>query len=354
MKRPLVLMSLVYCLLAVTLPLSAQTPPTLVPADAKFAVVLNPSKLLQSQMGQRALSFIRREHPQIDEIIDEMSETVGIDLRTSLGRTILFGTGYDQKDFALVADIGPTSGNLNGLLLTAPEYESDVYRESVIVHSLLTDDPHHGPQRVYCATPKRPGTGSFYLVASFDPQRTRTMIDQTMDADARLMHDGADDELLVELWFNSLPELAQRAQAQGPPSAVVELVQKGHFALREEADSMNANLSLTMVDPLRAQQVFELLRGGVAVMQLAAAAEPQAQPLGEFSQMINVQHAPDSAEVTASFSSGYTKLEELISRLDGMKHHHGPPPSAPPPPGPPPAPGAPPAPGPSPAPAPGM
>jgi len=47
-------------------------------------------------------------------------------------------------------------------------------------------------------------------------------------------------------------------------------------SLSESDDTATAQLTLTMQDGLRAQQVFELLRGGVAMMQLVATAEPEA------------------------------------------------------------------------------
>lgn len=317
MKRLVAATALVLMLLIASAPVFGQAKATLVPADARFALVLNPSKVYQSKLGQTILDRVRLAEPNIDAIIDDLSNTVGIDLRTSLGQTILYGTGYDKSAFALVADIGPTSGNLNGLLLAAPGYDSQVYRESVIVHSLPDKHDPNG-ERIFCAMPKRPGTGSFYLVASFDPQRTCEMVDKTMDADAQLTPAGANGNTLVEAWFKGLPELAKTANADGPPSAVAELVQSGHLALTESEDTATARMTLTMVDSVRSQQVFELMRGGLAMMQLAASAEPQAKPIAELGRMINIEHAADTADVTATFNCSYDRLMLLIDQLEGM------------------------------------
>lgn len=304
--------------LALSVPAMAQAQATLVPEDARFTLVTNPSKLLQSRLGETILNLIRQEEPQVDEMIDELSETVGIDLRTSLGKTILFGTGYAQGDFALVADIGPTSGNINGLLLAAPGYQSDVYREKVIIHSL--QEGNGGGNRVYCAIPKRPGTDSYYLVASFNPDKTRAMVDKTMDQDALLTPAAADDGTLIEAWFSGLSELAHMADGSGngPPSAVARMIQQAHLSLKDTGESVSSELTMTMTDDLRAQQVFELLRGGLAMLQLAATAEPEAQPLAELGRMINIQHAPEDADVTAKFDCSYDKLEQLIQNLEAM------------------------------------
>jgi hypothetical protein len=328
MKRYASLLILTLCILTAAMPAWAQPGEsgvpgaTLVPADARFALVMNPSRVMQSQLGQTILDRIRAEEPNIDAVIDDFSETVGIDLRQSVGQTILYGTGYDKRDFALVADIGPTSGNLNGLMLAAPGYDSSVYRDEVIVHSLPTEGDQDQSDRIFCAMPKRPGTGSFYLVASFDPQRTRDMVDQTMDADAQLTPTRASEDTLIEAWFNGVPELVRAADADGPPSAVAELIQNGHLALRETGDSATADLTLTMIDGLRAQQVFELMRGGLAMLQLAATAEPEAAPLAELGRMINIQHATNDANVTASFNCSYDRLEQLMQQLEGMSGSH--------------------------------
>lgn len=309
-------------MIAATLALSPAAataqPTTLVPDDARFTLVTNPSKLLQSRLGETILELIRKEEPQVDEMIDELSETVGIDLRTSLGKTILFGTGYAQGDFALVADIGPTSGNINGLLLAAPGYQSDVYREKVIIHSL--QEGNNGGNRVYCAIPKRPGTESYYLVASFNPEKTRAMVDKTMDEDALLTPANADDGTLIEAWFTGLSELAHMADGSGngPPSAIAGMIHTAHLSLKDSGESISSELTMTMTDDLRAQQVFELLRGGQAMLQLAATAEPEAQPLAELGRMITIQHTPEDPNVSARFDCSYDRLEQLIDSLEGM------------------------------------
>ncbi len=320
MKRLIVTATLTLMTLA-SLPVSAQDT-TLVPEDASFTLVTNPSKVMQSRLGQTILDRIRVEEPQVDEMIDELSETVGIDLRSSLGQTILFGTGYERRSFALVSDIGPTSGNINGLLLAAPGYDSSVYREKVIVHSLPSEDKEGNADRIFCAMPKRPGSGpgagSYYLVASFDPQRTRDMIDQTLDANASLTPLDANGGTLIEAWFNGLPELVRVAGADGPPSAVAEMVQRAHLSLNEVGDSVSGELTLTMVDSLRAQQVFELMRGGLAMVQLVATANPEAQPIADIGRMINIQHTPDDSDVTARIDCSYDRLEQILETLNGM------------------------------------
>jgi len=310
--------TMVAATLTLSVPAMAQSRTTLVPEEAVFTLVTNPSRLMQSRLGETVLDLIRQEEPQVDEMIDELSNTVGIDLRTSLGKTILFGTGYNQGDFALVSDIGPTSGNINGLLLAAPGYDSEVYREKYIVHSL--PEGNGGNKRMFCAIPKRPGGESFYLVASFSPEKTRAMIDKTLDEDALLVPADADDNTLIEAWFTGLPELARMADhnGNGPPSAAAEMVQKAHLSLKDAGDSVTTQLTMTMVDDLRAQQVFELLRGGLAMLQLAATAEPEAQPLAELGRMINIQHNPEDADVTAKFDCSYERLEQLVQSLQGM------------------------------------
>lgn len=324
MKRHAALLVLTLCLLTTGLPAWAQPDSTLVPDNVRFALVLNPSRVVQSKLGQTILDRVRAEEPNIDQMIDELSNTVGIDLRTAVGQTILFGTGYERIDFALAADIGPTSGNLNGLMLAAPGYESSVYRDEVIVHSLLSNNHMGQTDRLYCAMPKRPEKGSFYLVASFDPQRTRDMVDKTMDANARLTPGNGDEDVLLEAWFNGLPELVRAAEAQGPPSAMAELIQRGHLSLRESGDTATARLNLTMDNGPRAQQVFEAMRGGLAMLQLVASAEPDAQPIAELGRMINIEHAPNQNDVTATFSCSYGQLEDLFRKLEGMEHgqHH--------------------------------
>jgi hypothetical protein len=96
------------------------------------------------------------------------------------------------------------------------------------------------------------------------------------------------------------------------------MIEQVHLTLNDSGDSVAGELTLNMADSLRAQQVFELMRGGLAMMQLAAAAEPDAAPLAELGRMINIQYDSQGTEVTARFNCSYDRLEQLLDTLEDM------------------------------------
>ena len=320
MTRPIRLLAplLCLCLLAFVSPAWGQAT-TIVPEDATFALSVKPSALYQSQLGQRLLDVVRSENPQIDQTIDELCTTVGIDLRNALGETVIYGTGYAQQDFAMVADIGPTAGNINGLLLAAPGYDSTNYQDKILIHSLPTEGTEQQPgRRVFCAMPKRIGNEAYLLVAAFDPARVRQMIDQSTDADIALTPGSLQSNALIEAWFTGLPDLAQLAEADGPPTVWARMIDRAHLTLGETDDGLSGELTLTMIDKLRAQQVAELLRGGLAMLQLIATNEPDAQPLADIAQLVQIDHAPDDMNVTARLNCTFAQLDDAIARIKQM------------------------------------
>ena len=306
---------LTLCLLALVGPAWGQST-SIVPEDATFALSVKPSALYQSELGKRILDFIREKEPKIDQSIDDLCTTVGIDLRNALGETVIYGTGYDKQDFALVADIGPTAGNINGLLLAAPGYDSSVYQDKLIIHSLPTEGRGDQPdRRVFCAMPKRPGSDSYLLVAAFDPARVRQMIDQAMDSHAEMTPQTLKSDALIEAWFTGLPDLARLADAQGPPSVWARMIDRAHLTVAENDQGLDAQLDLTMIDDLRAQQVAQLMQGGLAMLQLIATNEPKAQPLADFAQLVKVNHTEGDLVVSADLTCSFDQFDQLIAQL---------------------------------------
>ncbi len=323
MKRLARYLIVMMCLLTAALPVFGQAS-TIVPEDATFAISIKPSALYQSQLGQRILNVIRQEEPNIDQTIDELCTTVGIDLRNALGETVIFGTEYYPKDIALVADIGDTAGNINGLLLAAPGYDSTVYKEKLIIHSLPTEGPHgQESERIYCAMPKRPGNDAYLIVASFDPTRVQQMVDQVFDEKAELTPEALKSDLLIEAWFTGLPELAQMAEADGPPSVWARMIERAHLTLGETNDGMTGELKLTMENDLRAQQVAGLIRGGMAMVQLVATSEPEAQPLADIAQLVQIDHNPGDMLVSAKFKCSFTQFDRAVAQLKEWEDDDG-------------------------------
>jgi len=327
--RQIIPLILSLCLLIAAAPAWAQSESaSIVRDDAKFVLKVKPSAFYQSRIGQLILEQVRAEEPLVDQKLDELCATIGIDLRTDLTEAVIFGTGYDQDQIAMAAELGPTAGNINGLLLAAPGYESTVYQDELIIHSLTTDDATgHPGKRVFCAMPKRPGAEAYTLVAAFDQDRVMAMIDMTMKDNTPLTAEAQRRDTLVEAWFAGLPELAEMAEAEGPPSVWAGMIQQAHVTLGESEDGLNSELKITMVDKIRTQQVFEMVRGGLAMMQLVISGEPEAQPLTEMLQMIQVNQDPEDYTVTAAFDCSHHQLERtlaVLKQMDEMSDHdHG-------------------------------
>ena len=67
----------------------------------------------------------------------KFAEAIGLDPRTDIGEVVVFGDGFDETDATVVANLGSTTGNLEGWILAAPGYRSEDLDEQ---HATALDD----------------------------------------------------------------------------------------------------------------------------------------------------------------------------------------------------------------------
>ena len=118
----------------------ASTPPDAAPGVASplerpaWAVSLDVQQLLESQAGALMLERVRRSFPDFDRKAAELSEALGFDVMTGLGRAFVAGEDFEGRSTMLVVDLPEGRGRLEGWLLAMPGYTSEDLPGGELLH----------------------------------------------------------------------------------------------------------------------------------------------------------------------------------------------------------------------------
>ena len=219
----------------VTAPAAAAEP------EAAYQLTFDAAGLVASPAGAMLMDRLRKHEPRMDQWIDGLTDSLGLDVTTDLGVVSLSSNRDDLTDMTLMADLGETSGKLEGWMLTLPGYDSEDLDDQTLLHGFdvqLDGDPPQGDtepdrlhrqattRRVFAAVLQSRG-GHYCLVAS--PQRDQTVA-MANDATAarnpltEAAQDLADDHLL-SLSVGRLPAKLLEETADQPGAAAWRAVQ---------------------------------------------------------------------------------------------------------------------------------
>jgi len=271
-------------------PSLAQTPPaTLTPTNAAWGMVFDPAKVRASALAGHVMDhFDENQRASLDEKIDGLSNMFGLNLRQDLGQIVAFGDSFAPADIAVAVDVGPAQTNLEGLLLANENYQSYDYGD-LIIHSIQDPDQ----PRLFCAvlpgSEAKPGV----LVLSPGQALAEQLVDE-VQAGARVVDpaalDGAD---FFRLWIDRLPDDLFAGQPR--QSNVAGMIQSIEIVGSTNAADTAFALNLTLTNPARARQIYQMAAGGKALIELAASSDPDAAKLADLLAYVRVEQPQDNS-----------------------------------------------------------
>lgn len=313
MKRILCTIALALTLLPPSRSLAQEAPPVLVPADAAWVARVHLPTLAESEFGQAMLREVEMQRPEALEKLEAFNEMLGLDLLRGTDEAVLFGTGFERSDAHFAIDLGQHAGNLEGLLIAAPEYASETYGD-VLIHSIRSDDAaRFDPQakRLYIAILPHPASGRWLMLGSHKQPRVEAMVDQVRDRRAVLTDRPMPAGVFLQMSVNQRPPRLD--QRRGPGSNIAAMLDG--LTMTAAADKrVTMAMEAQVIDALRARQVAQLAQGGIAAVQLAGADNPKAEQLALLLRHAKVEHNEGEATVRVTLS---LSAEELIALRPG-------------------------------------
>ncbi len=294
----------------------AEAPPTLVPDDAAWVVRVNLPALADSAFGKAMLKEVELQRPEAMDQLEALNQTLGLDMLRGTGEAVLFGTGFERSDGHIAIDLGQNPGNLEGLIIAAPDYTSEAYGD-VLIHAIRSDDAARfdpKAKRLFLSILPQPQSKRWMLVASHQEPRVRSMVDQVRHDRAALTAQPLPGTVFLQVTVTQRPP--QLANQRGPQSNIAAMID-GLTMTASADERMTMLMEAKVVDALRARQVAQLAQGGIAMVQLAGTENPQAQQLAMLLKNAQIQYTEGQDTVRVSLS---LSAEELIAlrpqRLD--------------------------------------
>lgn len=248
------------------LPASAQSQVT-VPEDAKFLVQIDIGAFAETKLGSKILKLTQKmatEELGSDEaeFMQKIEETLGFNPLEEVQTLTVVGSDYEdpEEDLSVVLQMRKTTGNLEGMMLGLPGYES-TEEGDLTIHSAKQDDmkafaaiheADDGNKRIVVATSK---SNLMDLLSPNDAaSRFQRQVSWTVP-----------EGTFAQLQIIKFPEEMMDVDAA---RNVVKLLENVSLLIGEKGSNFTADLLLTTTSDKKAEQIQQLVQGLKAMVGL--------------------------------------------------------------------------------------
>lgn len=245
-------------------PATAQSLSIDVADNAKFVVHVNMDAVRKSELGSQLLSMAAKEASKtvVDETgseagIDKIAEILGFNPLEEIHSLTFVGDDFEDPRPQLVLSLGKTTGNLEGMALGLPEYETSEHGDHTVHSADL------GGERVFAAihTDK---AGMKKILAATALGEVNTMLDQ-LDAGAAASNLVAVDVGESAFVHIRLLEIPTDELGDGPQQNIVKLLKDLVVTVADEAGNFELNLQMTTENKKQAEQIQQMAQGLIAM-----------------------------------------------------------------------------------------
>ncbi|MBN1589496.1 MAG: hypothetical protein JW888_08275 [Pirellulales bacterium] len=271
-------------------PQPIEWPAANVPADAAWYIQAHIERIAHdpfvAKLGQSLDKSVRDEildkfrgAPPIDVMHHRVSEILGFDPLENVEWVTVYGMASPLDEMrglgkrrlrvvdatgVVVVQLRGTTGNLEGLALATPDYESAEYKGATI-HSGTVNN---APGRVFIAVLKRPEGESNLVVFGMSEDHVRKAVDQATNATPASSGSMERENVLCGIGMK-LDEKTMRAlNIPKQQSAAFKMLKATAAIVKTDDASLVIEIRAFLVDEQRAEQVRQLLEGLVAMAQL--------------------------------------------------------------------------------------
>lgn len=301
-------------------------------SDAKFVLHVDVDGIRErSKIGSMLLDLVKSEalkeiaektakdgHESDPEAtFEKFTEMLGFDPFTEIQSLTISAGDYEHPENSLVATVHmkETTGNLEGLMLGLPGYESSEYRDHQ-VHSIAPDSEH----RIYGAIVD--GSEGKTILVSSDKTHIEGMIDGGVKerSSARRTHlkklTSGDPLVSVQVLDIPMDKLGE-----GPHANIAKLLDGLALQVSEEDDELSVGVLLSTTKENQAEQIRQMAQGLIAMVEFAQSAEPEDKDLKKVKDLAReVTAKRDGSEVSVGIKVSTKKLMELIEEEIEDKH----------------------------------
>ena len=279
-----------------------------VPKDANVAVRIDLAAIQDSKLGSKLMHAVRKlaaeefsEEKKADDAFAGIEKALGFDPFKELRGITLFVQDVEDpiEGIQAVLEMGNTTGNLEGLLLALPGYDSSE-RGDHVIHSVAPDED----MRVYGSIH---GSRNKHVVVATKESDVESMLDaldgsrSSSPSDKERRSNGND--ALVTVRLIEIPEIED---LDGPPEALLKLIEDFSLAIRQYGDDLEVEINVESDTEKHAEQLQQLAQGAAAMVALARDVEEDDEDLKMVAKVLETLEVErDDTSIRAS-----VKLDE--------------------------------------------
>lgn len=308
-------------MLALTLapPISAEEGETItVPAESKFFVHININAFRKTDIGGRLFEMAKREALQElsekdgDENFEKMKEALGFDPFTELDAITVVGANFKKPEDSLhvIFRLKKTTGNLEGLMVSLPDYSSSEYGDHVI-HSASDGEDEQAFGAIHSDR-----KGVKRIVAARSADRVKgllDMLDGKKNRDSKAVKLSKSDGQFVHVELLDIP---RDEIGEGPQANVAKMIEGISLKIGNDGDDVSISLTLKTKEERQAKQLKQMVQGLTAMLQLVQDddGDDDLRQAKEFLERMVIKR--DGNEIRIRLSVPESEVAELIE--EGM------------------------------------
>ena len=238
------------------------------PEKAKFFVHVNIDSFRKTELGARLFEMARAEAMvELDDKkadLEKLRETLGFDPFTDLDAVTMVGSDFDKPELQthLIIKLKKTTGNVEGLIATLPDYDSSEYGDHII-HSARPDEN----KRLFAAihTDRRDAKRIVVAPAESQVEDLLDMLDGRND-DRKSVELDTRNGQFVHIELLEMPDA--KLVGRGPQANITKMM-KG-LALKVASDDGELKLTVRMdtTEERQAKQIRQMVQGASAMLQM--------------------------------------------------------------------------------------
>lgn len=240
-----------------------------VPEDAKFVVQVDVGQFRDTRLGSKLLKLTQKmaqeEIGSDDDVMQQIEEALGFNPLEEIQTLTIIGTSFEDPEETLhvLLQMGKTTGNLEGMMLTLPNYSSDEQGGHTI-HSA-----GDGDVRAF-ATIHQARDGNHVILASSNRSDLMDLLDSVKSGErssgrGRKIRNAIPDGIFAQVQILEFPE---EVLEHDPPGNIARMVKDVSVTLGEEGEDYAAHVVLTTDTEKRADQILQLAQGLKALVGL--------------------------------------------------------------------------------------
>lgn len=286
--------------------------PTNVPVNSKFCIQIDLKAIKQTKLG--AMLFSLAKQKAIEELgkeggdeagLAKLQEMLGMDPFEEIQSITLSSAEFEDPEKSMLAmvQLKKTAGNLEGLALGLPEYQSSEYKETQI-HSAAPDKK----MRVYGAIHGKEDQNRTIVLSP-----NKSSIETALDALNSNSGKTADEDKspLVRL---QLFEIPQDKIGEGPQANIAKIVKTMLLEVEDADEDIAFTAKMSTDTEKQAEQVRQMAQGVIAMIDFAQSMDAEDEDLKKIREMlVGLKATREGSDVQVGLTLNAAKIASALA-----------------------------------------